>query len=172
MEQKSQRCKVVVSACLAGEAVRYDGTDKAHQFVRNLLPVECEVITICPELAAGLGVPRPPVQLVWTAQGLTARGVEHPAWDVGPMIETYAERMIPQLLGISGYIFKARSPSCSVRGIPVQGSDQLSPGLFAARLLQAMPGLPVVEESELNSDEAQWEFMCRVRAYHLAKSVT
>jgi len=52
--------KLLVSACLIGERVRYNGTVKTHdssileywQYQRRLVP-------FCPEVAAGLSVPRP-----------------------------------------------------------------------------------------------------------------
>lgn len=49
---------MIISACLLGENCRYDGTssvsDKVKPFLKGTDP-----IPICPEVEAGLGVPRP-----------------------------------------------------------------------------------------------------------------
>lgn len=168
MEQKLQGCKVAVSACLNGSAVRYDASDKPHDFVCDILPHYCDVISICPESGAGMGVPRPPVQLIQRDWGVSAVGVEDASWEPGPQMLAYAQNIIPQLAGISGYVFKARSPSCSVRGVVVLNSQHSHPGLFAALLMQAMPELPVVEEEDVLSEAGQTDFLRRVHAYHRA----
>ena len=56
--------KILVSACLIGEPVRYDGTAAtfAHPLLERWLQEE-RVVPVCPEVAAGLGTPRPPVEL-------------------------------------------------------------------------------------------------------------
>lgn len=56
--------KILVSACLLGQPVRYDGTDKAldaeiwEQWMR-----EGRLVPICPEVSGGLPVPRPPAEI-------------------------------------------------------------------------------------------------------------
>lgn len=51
--------KLLVSACLLGDPVRYDGQSKAlHHRLLNELVAEGRVISFCPEVAGGLPVPR------------------------------------------------------------------------------------------------------------------
>ncbi len=56
--------KILVSACLMGQAVRYDGRAKplAHPALDRWL-AEGRLITICPEMSAGMPVPRPPAEI-------------------------------------------------------------------------------------------------------------
>ncbi len=56
--------KILVSACLLGSPVRYDGRDKAldHAGLERLL-AEDRVIAFCPEVAGGLPVPRPAAEI-------------------------------------------------------------------------------------------------------------
>lgn len=56
--------KILVSACLLGHAVRYDGKGKplAHPLLERWRQ-EGRVVTICPEMAAGMPVPRPPAEI-------------------------------------------------------------------------------------------------------------
>ncbi len=56
--------KILVSACLLGKPVRYNGRDKAVN--NDLLSVwqkEGRVLGFCPEIEAGLPVPRPPAEI-------------------------------------------------------------------------------------------------------------
>ena len=58
------RPRVGVSACLLGERVRYDGAHKRAQHLLDGLGPHVEWVPVCPELEAGLGVPRPAMRLV------------------------------------------------------------------------------------------------------------
>ncbi|WDZ81716.1 DUF523 domain-containing protein (plasmid) [Ensifer adhaerens] len=56
--------KILVSACLLGERVRYDGS--AKPFESDLLrkwQQEGWVVPLCPEVAAGFAIPRPPAEI-------------------------------------------------------------------------------------------------------------
>src|SRR5690606_2066494 len=72
---------------------------------------------------------------------------------------------------LSGYVLKARSPSCGPRDVPVAASGGagvagLDRGRFADALLGAMPDLPVEDEEQLRSPERRRAFLGRVRAFH------
>lgn len=56
--------KVLVSACLLGEPVRYHGGDaQCPSSILDRWRREGRVIPVCPEVAAGLPVPRPPAEI-------------------------------------------------------------------------------------------------------------
>lgn len=51
--------KVLISACLAGRACRFDGKDALHPpLVEALRRDDADLVPFCPEEAAGLGTPR------------------------------------------------------------------------------------------------------------------
>jgi uncharacterized protein YbbK (DUF523 family) len=50
--------KIAVSRCLLGEPVRYDGGHKQNLMICDRLKAHFDLIGICPEVEAGLGVPR------------------------------------------------------------------------------------------------------------------
>lgn len=53
--------KILVSACLMGFNVRYNGSEKAQMSAQLARwQREKRLVIHCPELAAGLPVPRPP----------------------------------------------------------------------------------------------------------------
>ena len=56
--------KLLVSACLLGDPVRYDGQAKAFESTElHDLVEQNRVITFCPEVAGGLPVPRPAAEI-------------------------------------------------------------------------------------------------------------
>jgi uncharacterized protein YbbK (DUF523 family) len=56
--------RILISACLVGQKVRYDGQDKplASPLLQKWQD-EGRLVPICPELLAGLGVPRAPAEI-------------------------------------------------------------------------------------------------------------
>ena len=55
--------KIVVSACLLGHNCKYNGGNNFDEKVMAFLQGK-EVIPVCPEVLAGLGVPRTPIEIV------------------------------------------------------------------------------------------------------------
>jgi uncharacterized protein YbbK (DUF523 family) len=146
--------RVGISRCLLGDAVRYDGTDKRADDLLRDLADEVEWVPVCPEVDVGMGTPREPIQIV----GLRRLVGVHSGKDWTDAMQTWAHGRVRELLALqlSGYIFKARSPSCGI-GPTV--------GLFAEAVMQGLPQLPVVDEDELTTAAARAAFLKRVRAY-------
>ena len=57
--------RILVSACLLGRPVRYDGRAKTLKGSKVLRQWQCEgrIVPLCPEVAAGLPTPRPPAEI-------------------------------------------------------------------------------------------------------------
>ena len=109
ISSENHKPRVGVSSCLLGEKVRYNGTDKRHANIVGMSS-EVEFVSICPEMAIGLGVPRPKIRLVGDKQDIKLLN-EETGEDVTEKFQAWATQQITELqnLGISGYIFKARS---------------------------------------------------------------
>lgn len=159
--------KIGVSACLLGERVRYDGGHKRNQMLLDYLALRYALVPICPEVAAGLGVPRPPVQLVARGVEIRAVGVLDEQLDVTrPLIE-YGRQVIAGE-GLCGFVFKSRSPSCGLGTTPIRnedGSHHVGNGLFAQQIVQAWPALPVIDEESLQQPLLRQLFLRQVEAY-------
>lgn len=56
---------ILVSACLLGRPVRYDGSDKRSDFrdILNRWQADGRVVPVCPEVSAGLPIPRPAAEI-------------------------------------------------------------------------------------------------------------
>ena len=56
--------RIAVSACLLGEACRYDGRSKPCARVSELAGLGYDLFPVCPEVAGGLPTPRTPCEIV------------------------------------------------------------------------------------------------------------
>jgi len=168
-----ERPRIAVSACLAGERVRYDAGHKRDDVVADILARDFDIVTVCPEVETGMGVPREPVELVRAQTGKDLRmiGVTTRTDHTVAMLGYAARRIsVLQQLGIAGFVLKSRSPSCGLTGVrTLDGSGGEGPtgsGLFAGELLRRMPLLPVEDEERLADPDVRSDFVRRVRAYH------
>jgi len=111
---------VLVSACLLGQAVRYDATDKKiDDDVLQRWTAEGRVVAVCPEVAGGLAVPRPPAEIKGGIGGRAvlageARVVASTGADVTTAFVHGAEQALAKAraLDIRVAVLKEGSPSC------------------------------------------------------------
>jgi uncharacterized protein YbbK (DUF523 family) len=145
--------RILISACLLGERVRYHGGDArvAHPIVRHWLE-EGRLVPLCPEVTGGLATPRPAAEIMLTLEGrrvLTSAGR-----DVTGAFERGAEAAANVCLahGIRIAILKDGSPSCGSRSIydgSFSGRRLDGEGVTAARLRAA--GVRVFSEAEIDA---------------------
>ena len=159
---------VGISACLLGQPVRFDGGHKRAEFCERELGQYFSFVPICPEMAIGLGVPRPSIRLVQRDDGIHVESGDG-TQDVTVPLQAYAEQMSGQLAHLSGYIFCAKSPSCGMERVRLYGAAggaKIGVGLYARVLMQRLPLLPVEEDGRLNDPHLRENFVQRVFAYH------
>ena len=146
---------VGVSQCLLGDAVRYDGKSKANSIVIEKLANIFELVAICPEIEAGLSIPRPPVQLTGNIDKPRLTG-DDPSIDVTDIMQRYCNTKPGELKHLSGFIFKSRSPSCGLNSTPVFIEDtcvtETGRGIFAKSLCATHPDLIVIEDNDLGNE--------------------
>lgn len=167
---------IAVSSCLLGQQVRYDGGHKLNPAVTSKICQVFNCIPVCPEVGIGLGVPRPTMQLVKSAGRRAIRVSNTDNTEIVNALSTYADHIAQAFPSISGYIFKARSPSCGIKSAEIidkegnyLGKDS---GIFSARWQSVYPGMPIVEEEGLQSDLAVEQFLTRVKAYAERRSIS
>ena len=149
-----QRPGIGISACLAGQPVRYDGSDKRQPWIERLAR-HASLVPVCPEAGAGLGVPRPPIQRE-RFDGRDYLRVIASGEDVGDALRSFAEQTASELAGqLQAFIVKARSPSCGLGSTPVFAGDgqplAIANGVFTDVLQQRWPDCLLVDEAFLAS---------------------
>lgn len=169
MSHASAKPRVGVSRCLLGDAVRYDGRSKPHTVVINQLANIFELVPVCPEVEAGLNVPRPPVQLTGSIDQPRLTGRDDPTLDVTDTMLAYCRTKPVELANLSGFIFKSRSPSCGLNSTPVFIDGvcvtEKGRGIFALALCRQYPKLPAIEDTQLDKTQELTQFIHRVVSY-------
>lgn len=137
--------KVLVSACIMGVNCKYNGKNNKNSAAVNFLKGK-EVISICPEILAGMKTPRPCAEIV------DGRVVDENGTDVSSEYDKAVEAALSQIQNeeIDLVILQSRSPTCGVNQI-YDGSftGKLIPGmeLFAKALKQR--GYQVIDVEEI-----------------------
>lgn len=114
--------KILVSACLLGENCKYNGGNNYNatvaEFVKNK-----EVLAICPEMMAGMGCPRTPIEIVdgvlMDCNGKDVDAAMHAAVRAAMDLIRKEE--------IQCAILQSRSPTCGV--------NQIYDGSFTGKLI-------------------------------------
>src|SRR5450830_1208376 len=148
--------KILVSRCLLGHLVRYDGGASGPYAQLSQWQAEGRVVPLCPEVAGGLPTPRAAAEIPG-GQGRDvlegrARVIASDGEDVSAAFLDGARQALAlvQREGIRVAVLKANSPSCgnlltydgTFSGVKVNGE-----GVTAALLKQA--GVQVFSELEL-----------------------
>ena len=171
----SPRLRIGISQCLLGDHVRYDGGHKRDTLLADTLSQQVEWVPVCPEVEAGLGVPREPMRLEGTTKSprlvTTTSGVDHTA-----TMHQFSTRRLRELerLGLSGFVLKARSPSCGIGGVPLASAQGIEKpegvGLFAQVLIAHFPLIPVEDEDRLHDPQILQDFLKRASDYRRSRN--
>ena len=159
-----------ISSCLLGNEVRHDGGHKRNLYVMNTLAEYFSFRPYCPEMAIGLGVPRPTIRLTRHDGAIRLTGSSDTGLDLTDDMNSWSSGAVSGMDDVSGFILKKDSPSCGMERVRVYDTKGAASrdgvGLFAAALLQAMPWLPVEEEGRLNDPSLRENFIERVFTYY------
>ncbi|WP_196160037.1 DUF523 domain-containing protein [Reinekea sp. G2M2-21] len=131
------KAKILISACLLGDRVRYDGDDNGvDSVILRQWQMEGRLVSVCPEVAGGLSIPRAPAEVQHGdghqvihgyAQIITVAGD-----DVTKAFLRGAQLALSRANehGCRFAVLAARSPSC--------GNDGIYDGTFSHKLVAGM----------------------------------
>ena len=137
--------KVLVSACLLGENCKYNGGNNYNSAVAEFAK-DKEVLSICPEMMAGMGCPRTPIEIVDGV--LMDRN--------GNVVDAAMRKAIEKAMemirkeDIQCAVLQSRSPTCGVNQIydgSFSGKLIDGSGLFAQALKDA--GYQVIDAEDI-----------------------
>ena len=137
--------KILVSACLLGRNCKYNGGNNYDENVVQFLQ-DKQIIPVCPEVLAGLGVPRTPIEIV---NGIL---LDRDGNSVDAALRRAVQQILEQVSGeaIECAILKSRSPTCGVRQVydgTFSGTLTDGSGVLAQALSDA--GYQVIDAEEL-----------------------
>lgn len=156
---------IVVSRCLLGEQVRYDGSHKHAPLVIEEIVRHFAVIPICPEVEVGMPVPREPMDFEGDPRRPAVIG-KISRLDFAPLLRDWSAAKLAELAGqpICGFFLKFNSPSCAVvtrkpvrdlHGRPLGEAY----GIFAHLALRAFPGAAFGDEFSLSTSRGLEAFL-------------
>ena len=117
--------KILVSACLLGENCKYNGGNNYNQNVMDYIKGH-EVVSVCPEIMAGLGAPRDSAELV---EGIVKTKHGRDIDDEFRRGVTLAMEYVRKE-NIDLAVLQSRSPTCGV--------NQIYDGSFTGKLISGM----------------------------------
>lgn len=150
---------LLVSACLLGLPCRYDGGSCPVTTLRHLA-AQGHAIPICPEVAGGLPIPRPPAEMCGGGGGDVLDGrawvVREDGTDVSDAFIAGARAALDlaRRCGITRAVLKANSPSCGV-GLVYDGTfgGRLTGGDGVTAALLRREGIAVNTEEDWRNGE-------------------
>lgn len=169
-----KKIPIGISSCLLGQPVRFDGGHKRDAYITGTLSEYFDLRPYCPEMAIGMGAPRPAIQLTATGKQIRSVGVKNPAMDVTDKLREYAWQLKSEQSELCGYIFKKDSPSCGMERVKVYTNGQpqkTGSGIYAKEIMTLNPLLPVEEEGRLGDPELRENFIQRVYVFYRWKKL-
>jgi uncharacterized protein YbbK (DUF523 family) len=154
----NKKIKLGISSCLLGENVRYDGNHKMDHCLKDTLGELAELVSVCPEVECGLGVPREAMCLKGNPESprLVTRNsnIDH----TDRMIK-WARIKLEQLEkeGLCGFIFKSDSPSCGLNSV----FSKKGIGIFAKEFIGHFKFMPAEDDKTLRDSKIKDNFIER-----------
>lgn len=163
----ASKIRLGISACLLGEAVRYDGGHKLDRFLTETLGQYVEYVPVCPEVECGMPIPRESMRLEGDPESprlITTRT----RIDKTDQMKSWAERRVVELEReeLMGFIFKSDSPSSGMERVKVYNEKNMASrtavGMFARAFIDHFPLLPVEEEGRLHDPALRENYIERL----------
>lgn len=156
--------KLLVSRCLLGHKVRYDGGSHGPFEQLQHWQDEGRLVPLCPEVAGGLPTPRAPAEIIGGQGGEVLAGrlpvLSNDGTDVTAAFLAGAEtalRLVQQH-GLRIAVLKARSPSCgNLHNYDGSFTGQLVAGEGVTAALLRRHGVQVFNENQLAEAAAELE---------------
>jgi len=158
--------RVVVSKCLGFAACRYDGQIIRDSFIEKL-KAYVDFITVCPEVAIGLGIPRDPIRLV-SLNGEIKLLQPSTGQDFSSKMHDFVNSFLLSLEKIDGFILKNHSPSCGIKDIKVYSGLVKAPvigkkgGFLGEKIAKEYGLLAVEEEKRLTNPRIREHFLIKL----------
>ncbi len=162
---------VLISRCLGFKACRYDGTIIEFKQLEELKE-QFNLKPICPEVAAGMGAPRPPIKLIALNNKKEIGYIFNSRWQLKtkklrPIIRKYLRKYNQA----AGMILKEKSPSCGIKECkyyrpPAKEVKGRTGGILIEEYNKLNLDWPIIDEISLQMPDSKKKFITDVKNYH------
>lgn len=172
-----EKPKILISSCILGNNVRYDGGNKHDDWITSKLAEYFDLTSVCPEIQMGMSVPREAVNLQLNKSNeIKMIGSKSKTDYTAAALKTSQDIVDQSLKGICGAILQKKSPSCGVERVKLFNEKEeelytmkttpLNRGIFASMLITQKPLLPVIDSGRFFDKNERENFLRRVMCYH------
>eukprot|EP01029_Cantina_marsupialis_P017445 TRINITY_DN3921_c2_g1_i1.p2 TRINITY_DN3921_c2_g1~~TRINITY_DN3921_c2_g1_i1.p2 ORF type:complete len:165 (+),score=33.02 TRINITY_DN3921_c2_g1_i1:833-1327(+) len=130
--------KILISSCLLGEDVRYDGNNSSIAYNNSFtfsqkesfmdLLCENEIYSFCPEVSGGLSIPRDPAEIVSATKPFIVKTSNDEDITINFLLGAKNTLDLCKNENIKVALLKSKSPSC--------GNEEIYDGTFSKKLVQ------------------------------------
>ena len=172
----TKKISIGISSCLIGNNVRFNGGNCHKSYITGEYSNYFDYKVVCPEVEAGLGVPREAMFLVrdiTTNVFLVKTSKSNK--DVTDDITNAAKNILSNLDQVYGFILKTKSPICGVMTARVFNHEHKytmvkDDGIFVKALREYDPLLPLEDEGKLTNKVLRDHFLRKVFCYYDLKT--
>lgn len=130
--------KILISSCLLGEDVRYDGENSSIAYMGSFtfsqkeafmdLLCENEIYSFCPEVSGGLSTPREPAEIISATKPFIVKNAKDEDVTINFLLGAKNTLELCKSEDIKVALLKSKSPSC--------GNSEIYDGTFSKQLIQ------------------------------------
>jgi uncharacterized protein YbgA (DUF1722 family)/uncharacterized protein YbbK (DUF523 family) len=166
MSTEFTKPNILISKCIEIENCRYNGQIISSEFVKSLKPF-VNLISVCPEVEIGLGVPREPIRIVSKDD---KRYLIQPSTDknVTKDMQKFISKFLAEIKEIDGVILKSRSPSCGLKDVKIYPTKEKSApimrsaGFFGDAVLKHFNNCPIEDEARLRNSIIKEDYLRKI----------
>jgi uncharacterized protein YbbK (DUF523 family) len=138
--------RIVISRCLGFEACRYNGEMIPSPWLQELAS-KAKLITVCPEVEIGLGVPRKPINLGRGDDGVRVIQ-DDTGLDFSEEMVSFSQGYLRFIGDVDAFVLKSKSPSCGIGTTKILHHDTYyrGSGIFASLAQKMFPNAVFVDE--------------------------
>lgn len=174
MSQKlyySDKPLILISRCLGFKACRYDGSIIEFNQI-NKLKDQFILKPICPEVAAGLGIPRPPIKLLCINNHKEIGYIFNGHWQIRTgILRKVIRNYLRRYDDAAGMILKEKSPSCGIKLCkfytpPAKEVQGRTGGIIMEEYNKLGLDWPLIDEISFKDINLRKKFIKEVKNYH------
>lgn len=161
-----ERPNMFFSKCLGFDSCRYNGQMVNNSFIENLKPY-VNIISECPEMSIGLGVPRSPIRVVCEDNAFKLYQPKTGKEFTKEMID-FTSSYLNNLKNIDGFIFKSSSPSCGYKNVKIYKGFLKATGtfrgvgFFGGKAVEMFPYAAIEDEGRLHNYRIRDHFLTKI----------